>query len=202
MNARPNAVLSWFMAVVLGLGLITSCASSTMPSHDAAFARDMIAHHEQAVQMALSARDRSENGRFRLLSLDMALTQQAQVGMMMAWLDGAGESLAGDSPPMMGMGLSMGMASGEQLRQLEASKTTAAEVLFLQLMIRHHQGGVYMAEDILTTSNNPQVRRLAQTIIAGQRSEIDVMTELLTERQAKPLPVLERMDMGTTHSHR
>lgn len=61
-------------------------------------------------------------------------------------------------------------------------------------MIRHHQGGVFMAQEALRRTNRPEVVRLATAIVAGQQSEIDYMTDLLARRNAKPLPPLEPMN--------
>jgi uncharacterized protein (DUF305 family) len=47
-------------------------------------------------------------------------------------------------------------------------------------MIRHHQGGVMMAEGVINRSDNETVTRLAQTMVDGQQAEIDYMNELLT----------------------
>ena len=68
---------------------------------------------------------------------------------------------------------------------METLPLEQAEVTFLQLMIRHHEGGVMMAETVLQQSQRPEVRRLAQAIITGQKSEIAYMNDLLEERNAQ-----------------
>ncbi|MEV7968564.1 DUF305 domain-containing protein [Sphaerisporangium sp. NPDC088356] len=81
-----------------------------------------------------------------------------------------------------------GMASEEELKRLQAAKGKDAEVLFLQLMIRHHEGGVQMAKTLLKLSNRAEVRGMAQNIVDTQDSEIQYMTDLLKERGAHPYP--------------
>jgi uncharacterized protein (DUF305 family) len=61
------------------------------------------------------------------------------------------------------------------------------ETRFLQLMIRHHQGGVMMAEEALQETDRPEVVRLATAIVNAQQSEITAMEEMLNVRGA-PLP--------------
>jgi uncharacterized protein (DUF305 family) len=61
-------------------------------------------------------------------------------------------------------------------------------VLFLQLMIRHHEGGVQMAEGLLKLSTRAEVVSMAQKIVQGQSGEIKLMTELLKQRGAQPYP--------------
>ena len=55
-------------------------------SADVGFARDMIQHHGQAVELAELVRDRTDDPEMRTLALDISLTQQAQIGMFMGWL--------------------------------------------------------------------------------------------------------------------
>jgi uncharacterized protein (DUF305 family) len=82
-------------------------------------------------------------------------------------------------------GLMPGMATQEEMDQLGAAKGEAAEILFLQLMIRHHQGGVEMARYAVEHAEVAQVRDLAQTMVTAQTYEIDVMNDMLVERGAE-----------------
>jgi uncharacterized protein (DUF305 family) len=77
-----------------------------------------------------------------------------------------------------------GMASAQELAELEKLTGAEAEVLFLQLMIRHHQGGVEMAEGLLKLSDRTEVVRMARKIVDGQQAEIVLMTDLLARRGA------------------
>jgi uncharacterized protein (DUF305 family) len=81
-----------------------------------------------------------------------------------------------------------GMASRDEMAKIKAAKGKDAEILFLQLMIRHHEGGVEMAQGLLKLSDRPEVRELAQHIVDGQTAEISLMKELLAQRGAQPLP--------------
>ncbi|TDP94232.1 uncharacterized protein (DUF305 family) [Leucobacter luti] len=76
-----------------------------------------------------------------------------------------------------------GMASSEQLAELREATGPDADRLFLQLMIAHHEGGVEMAEAIVRRSSNRTVTDLANSMVAAQRSEIQLMQDLLAERQ-------------------
>ena len=158
------------------------------------FARDMMAHHGQAVEMALLLRERSADAELRQLTLDIMLGQQAQIGQMQGWLAVWGLPLAGAQPPMAGQAAMMGMATQQQVNALQTLPLTEAEVVFLQLMIRHHQGGVAMAEAALAQTQRPEVVRLATAIVQAQQGEITYMTQLLAKRGAKPLPPLAPME--------
>ena len=51
---------------------------------EAGFARDMSAHHAQAVEMSFIVRDRTSDPAVRMLAYDIINTQSAQIGMMTA----------------------------------------------------------------------------------------------------------------------
>ncbi|WP_377272192.1 DUF305 domain-containing protein [Peterkaempfera sp. SMS 1(5)a] len=176
-------------------------ASVSAPADDspeAGFARDMSVHHQQAVNMSFIVRDRTKDPEVRLLAFDIINTQANQRGMMSGWLDQWGLDQTSSAKPMawMGMGddyqahdgsLMPGMATNTQLDQLRKAGGKAAEVLYLQLMIEHHKGGVHMAQGYVAMSHNAVEKRLAETMVAGQTSEIKLMTDMLKARGAKPL---------------
>ena len=80
-----------------------------------------------------------------------------------------------------------GMASDEEMRRLRDARGAEAEVLFLQLMIRHHEGGVVMARALEGLTRRDEVLGLARSIDSTQRAEIAEMTEMLGKRSARPL---------------
>jgi uncharacterized protein (DUF305 family) len=82
------------------------------------------------------------------------------------------------------------MATDEELQQLRDAHGVAAEILFLQLMIRHHEGGILMARALTMLSTRHEVVTMAKSIIAGQQVEIDRMKEMLAAHGARPLPSL------------
>ncbi|MCX4701345.1 DUF305 domain-containing protein [Streptomyces sp. NBC_01352] len=174
--------------------------SSTVPaadSADAGFARDMAVHHQQAVEMSYIVRDRTDDEDVRRLAYDIAQTQANQRGMMLGWLDLWGLPKVSADPPMtwMGMGgmasgkdgaLMPGMATNTELKKLGTLNGKQAEVFYLQLMTDHHKGGVHMAEGCVDRCTVGVEKRLAQGMVNAQESEMDLMTDLLEERGAKP----------------
>lgn len=184
-------------ALLLSLALIFW--ATRLPAEGSAevrFARDMIAHHEQAVEMALIIRDRATDETVRILANDIILTQQNQAGRMAGWLEVWGRPFAGLEPPMGGMREMMGMAPQSAINALATLPVAEAETSFLQLMVTHHEGGVMMAEATLKSRVRPEVERLAESIVVGQAQEIDLMRQLLEARGAKLPPPLM-----TTHDH-
>jgi uncharacterized protein (DUF305 family) len=156
-------------------------------SADIGFARDMITHHAQAVDMATMLRDRTDDPEIRQLALDIMLTQQAQIGQMQGWLAAWNHPAASTDPAMAWMDMPVvgpmpGMAVPEELNRLRSMEGLDAEALFLQLMIPHHLGGVMMAEAALDRAEQPIVQALAQSIVDAQTSEIALMQAMLEKR--------------------
>ena len=199
-SATPAARWLWpaVAAVMLAaaLGLTALWWLGRPPAEDdpaVTFARDMIAHHTQAVQLALIVRDRSQDPDIRQMALDVILTQQAQIGQMQGWLAVWGVPFAGREPPMSthtGHGSemlpNMGMASAADVETLRTLPIPEAEIKFLQLMIPHHQGGVTMAEAALEQTTRPEVVQLADSIVVSQAKEIAAMQAMLQARGATP----------------
>ena len=195
------------LVVVAGLaaGLLLGPWLST-PADDSAeagFARDMATHHAQAVEMAFVVRDASTTGELRTLASDIIVTQSTQRGIFMGWLQQWGLPQASARPRMAWMPghthvtagaegpvLMHGMASEAELGQLREASGVAAETLFLQLMIRHHEGGVIMARAVTALSRRPEVVQMAKSVEEGQQVEIARMKQLLAERGAQPLASL------------
>jgi len=180
-------------------------AAPAAGSVDVGFAHDMSVHHEQAVQMAALAYDRSDDPAVRSLAFDVLTTQQGQIGIMSGWLDAWGVPWTTTGPRMawMGMpteGLMPGMATADQLDALRAADGAAADVLFLQLMIPHHLGGVAMATEAAVHAGQASVRQLATAIAESQTSEIAYMNELLVAKGAAPIDALPAGDGGPQHT--
>lgn len=200
------------LALATAATLVAGCSRSpTDQSAEAGFARDMATHHAQAVDMAFMVREVSHDDRLRTLAYDIIATQATQRGMFMGWLQqwglaqtAAGPRMAwmadaGSSAPGHAMAdmkvsgdlpLMAGMASEAELERLRQASGPDAEVLFLQLMIRHHEGGVLMARALVARSTRDEVVTMARSIDSGQMGEIGLMKAMLDERGAHPLPSL------------
>lgn len=202
------AVLAAAVALCLGVPALLVGSSSasgstvaTAPATDspeAGFARDMATHHQQAIDMSFIVRDRTTDPEVRNLAFDIINTQANQRGMLMGWLAQWGLSQSSSAAPMawMHMGgtyqahdgsLMPGMATNADLDRLRGLSGRDAEVFYLQLMVQHHTGGVEMAQGYVDLARNPAEKRLAQSMVDSQRSEIQLMTGMLAARGAKPL---------------
>jgi uncharacterized protein (DUF305 family) len=192
-------------------GLLVGIPGSTAPavpatdSVDVGFSQDMTVHHQQAVTMGSWARDHTTDPIVHQLAADIEATQTAQIGRMQGWLElwnapslPVGGHMAWMSEPSHthtpaapagGVASMPGMANEEELAALRAATGPELDVLFLQLMLRHHQGGAGMAEYTAERAGLPQVRNLATQMLRSQSTESDYMRQLLAERGGQPLPL-------------
>src|ERR687894_2670941 len=166
---------------------VASIGAPSDSSPEAGFARDMMVHHAQAVEMAEIVRDKTGSEEIRTLAADIALTQQAQIGQMQGWLQVWDLRPTGTEPAMSWMGephegRMPGMASPEEINDLQQASPEEAEVLFLQLMVPHHEAAVPMAQAVLEETDRKEVERLAGSIVASQQAEIELMRGLLQRR--------------------
>lgn len=72
------------------------------------------------------------------------------------------------------------------------------DLRFIDGMTVHHEGGVIMAEAALNHSQRPEIRQLAETIIAAQQAEIAQMQEWRAAwyPDAPTVPMMHHADMG------
>ena len=180
-------------------------------SVDVGFAQDMRMHHLQAVTMAGVERDRTSDLTLRGIAFDIESTQLSQASEMAGWLtvwvqpslpaagaghmqwmseggthshsNGAGGQTTGSVQRM------PGMATTDELNKLRKLSGAELDVYFLQLMLRHHEGGTEMAEYAAQHAAKGYVRNLADKIVKSQTSESNLMKSMLAQRGAKPLPL-------------
>jgi len=147
---------------------------------DVAFAQSMIPHHEQAVQMADLALENGAGDQVTRLATQIKAAQDPEIEAMRGWLKawGADEGMAGMDHSGTGGGMP-GMMSDADLRTLAAAKGAGFDQMWLTMMIAHHQGALTMANQVLATTTDPNVKTLAEAVVNGQTSEIDTMKGLL-----------------------
>lgn len=144
---------------------------------DVAFARDMIPHHRQAVEMAALAPDRSENPTVLDLAARIEAAQDPEIAQMAGWLETWGHAEGPDEMESMAHEMA-GMMGGADMDALEAARGVEFDHLFAEMMIEHHEGAIEMAETLLDDGSDPVVRQLAESIIAAQGAEITEMRSL------------------------
>lgn len=146
-------------------------------SADFSYARMMIEHHTQAVEMTALVPDRAESSRLKRLAERISAAQGPEIEAMRGWLKnhdgGERDARTGHDHAAM-----PGMATQAQLEKLRAAKGEAFDELFLKLMITHHDGAIAMATDVLAQGNNIQIGEMADDVISQQTVEITKMRDM------------------------
>ncbi|WP_245562554.1 DUF305 domain-containing protein, partial [Nocardia araoensis] len=157
---------------------------SVLTEVEIGFVQDMTTHHEQALLM-VQRLDRSVDPAVTRLAEQLDRTQRLEIGTMLGWLrlaDAPPSSAhpmawmhGGDASPHHHQAavaqttpVMPGMASTAELDNLAAARGPNAEILFLQLMFRHHQGGIAMASTADGLLRSGPVKQIARSMIHGQ----------------------------------
>lgn len=142
---------------------------------DVAFAQGMIPHHSQAIEMATLALDRSTNPAVVDLATRIQAAQDPEIEQMRDWLDRRGEAPMPEEMDGMDHSSMTGMMTDAEMTALSGAAGPDFDALFVDLMVRHHEGAITMAENVLHEGSDPAIRALAEAIIAAQAGEIAEM---------------------------
>ncbi len=172
------------LAFLVGaLGYFIGVRTTERPSNtvDVGFLRDMSDHHDQAVRMAQSELANGSDSVAKGFAMEIIMFQRQELGRIQNFQDERGVSYAEyslDRETMEWMGMSTplksmpGMATEEQLKQLDAAKGVDADKLFLTLMQTHHTGGAHMADYEAKNGADPKIREMAERMARNQRIEV------------------------------
>jgi uncharacterized protein (DUF305 family) len=190
------ASASPFMAKAQATPAVGGSAMSR-PSYtpaDVRFMQGMIAHHAQALAMTALLSERTTRADMHLLAQRIDVSQKDEIALMKHWLERRNQvvpdvDLAHAHHDMSSHSMP-GMLTPEQLADLAKANGSEFDRLFLQDMIRHHEGALVMVRDLLATNGAAQeseVFQFASDIEADQRAEIARMRALLAASPgAKP----------------
>ncbi|MEU6080167.1 DUF305 domain-containing protein [Streptomyces sp. NPDC047108] len=164
---------------------------------DVAFARQMIPHHQQALDMARLAERRASAPEIGKLAGQIEDAQGPEIATLRSWLkawgkpaspaaggsehgdsghgnNGRGDSAESEHGAMRhgdGSGAS-GMMSADEMARLEKAEGRAFDREFARLMIRHHEGAVAMARDEQRSGRHAKAKSLAAAVVTGQSAEV------------------------------
>lgn len=162
---------------------------------DIEFMSGMIPHHAQAVIMAGWAPSRGARKDVAVLCERIVVGQGDEIAMMQQWLRDRGQPVpdAKSTRHKMKMSNGMehemlmpGMMTDEQMAALEKARGPEFDRLFLEGMIRHHQGAIDMVDVLFKSHGAAQdevIFRFASDVYADQSTEIARMTKMLGDKQ-------------------
>ena len=149
---------------------------------DLRFIDAMTPHHQGAVEMAKEAQQKSKRPEIKKLADNIIKSQNQEITQMKQWRQ-AWYPKAGDKPMAYNsqMGHMMEMSSDQMKTMMMSQDLGAADaefdLHFINAMIPHHEGAVTMAQDALSKSKRPEIKKLAQEIVKAQDIEIKQMQQ-------------------------
>ena len=157
---------------------------------DVYFMSGMIPHHAQAVLIASWAPTHGAGQSVRLLCERIVVGQRDEIALMQTWLRDRGQPVPDANATHLRMKmdgaehdmLMPGMLNADELARLDAARGTEFDRLFLQAMIRHHEGAISMVDRLFGSQGAGQdevVFRFASDVYADQTTEIDRMQKML-----------------------
>lgn len=205
------ALLAIGFAAGFALSEATMSPQAKPPSPiDVGFCQDMSVHHAQAVEMATAEVTGGADPAVKNLAFDILTTQQNQIGRMQGWLTQWGQPLlpangymgwmatspashhpaapAATSGPDGPVAVMPGMATSAELARLRNAAPAERDVLFLELMLRHHRGGTGMLALAADKAEAPYVRDLARQMLNAQNAEIMAIEQLLRQKNPPMRP--------------
>ena len=165
-------------SIILNQDEATNIANSSYTKADVNFLQGMIVHHDQAVLMSRLAEDRTNNKTIIDLAKRIESSQIDEINFMQSWLKDRNENASYDHQNHHMHMKMMGMASEKQLKDLENSKSTKFDRLFLSLMIAHHDGALEMVKDLKKypgSAYDPILNEFVSDLVNDQGVEIERM---------------------------
>ena len=153
-----------------------------------AFVQMMVPHHRQALEMAALAPERAASPQVLALARRIDAAQAPEIWLMSQWLAAEGVDVPqpGDDPGQWDHGAHghagmAGLLSPEEMAALIRAEGGDFDRLFLEGMIRHHDGAVQMATEAMPESTDARVLELMEEVATGQLAEIARMRRLLEQ---------------------
>ena len=143
----------------------------------------MIGHHAQALELSALVYKNSTNDDMKLLAKRIEVSQLDEISMMKEWLKARGEALPDEHAHHAGdHALMPGMLTQAEMQRLAAAKGVEFDRLFLQGMIKHHQGAITMVKELFASpaaGQDAEIFAFASDVDADQSMEIDRMAAML-----------------------
>jgi len=174
---------------ILDPEMASNIAGSSYVQADIDFLNGMIVHHNQAIFMSKLADKRTNNKTIIDLADRIDVTQEDEINFMESWLK-TREDMMSNMGHDYNMHMKMsGMATPKQLKDLENSKSTDFDRLFLQLMIAHHDGALEMVDELKKfpgSANDPILNEFVSDLVNDQSVEIERMNKIAVSLSDDP----------------
>jgi uncharacterized protein (DUF305 family) len=159
-------------------GSSTASAAGEFNDADVTFTQGMIPHHEQAIEMSELALDpkAAASVKTKDVATRIKQAQDPEITTMRGWLRAWRKSEMADY--MAGHDMA-GMMSTAEMTALAKLTGTQFDRSWAEMMIKHHQGAIEMANTVKKSGKNADVRKVADQIAAAQTAEITELQSMI-----------------------
>jgi uncharacterized protein (DUF305 family) len=148
--------------------------------------QSMIGHHAQALEMTALLPSRTAREDLNLLARRIEVSQADEIAMMQRWLSARGQALPDPhAHHSAGAPLMPGMLTPNEMSRLAGAEGSDFDRIFLESMIRHHEGALVMVEELFSNpgaGQESEIFAFASDVESDQRAEIARMVALLPVR--------------------
>lgn len=160
-NAKPQPDMH-------GQHTMSSSPNVETAPYDLQFLDTMSAHHQSAMHMAQLVKERSAHDELKQMAKKMIDDQDKDIQQLQdwkkQWYAGKGDAVNMKMPGMESM-------KGMSMSKLAASKGAQFDAMFLEMMPKHHAGGIKMAKDALKKAKHQEIKDFSQKTIDTQNEE-------------------------------
>ncbi len=177
----PAAVSPAAPAPATQVPAATAATGAAFNDADVAFAQGMIPHHAEAIEMADIALDSTVGAsqKVRDLATRIKSGQDPEIQLMTGWLTAWGQPMQANMGTGHDISSMDGMMSAAEMDTLGTMTAADFDKMWMEMMIRHHEGAIAMAQTVKAAGLSPDVLGLADRVIAAQQAEIVEMQSLL-----------------------
>ena len=177
-----RAALTWFVAVglALNIGLATTmplladapAPEQSIANYEVRFMQEMIDHHALAVMMAEVCLEKAVHEELRAMCEQIIAVQLQEIETMQSWLqEWYGITYEPEIKP----------GDMQQVEKLESTSGAEFEIMFMEMMIKHHTKAIKRATTCTERAYHPDLVNLCEGIIQAQQAEIAQMQAWLCE---------------------
>jgi uncharacterized protein (DUF305 family) len=146
---------------------------------DAMFVPMMIKHHQHGIEMARVEEERGSSASVKALAAKIRQSQEKELAELKAHAEHAAKGTSGHAEH----DKMMEQHSQSMMTKLKSASGAALDHAFLEQMAKHHEGAIAMTEG--AKLQDPELKKLAQKMVTGQRQELAELKKQLSAHAPK-----------------
>lgn len=151
----------------------TETSATPTAQYDLQFIDSLTRHHQMAIDMATMAAPKFEHQPLKDAAKTTVDDQTKEIAQLRQWRDQWYPGAA----PAENMQLPGMSSTSMDMSHMQSMTGHALDMMFIDMMIPHHEGGLAMGQDALAKAEHPEIKELAQKMVEKQKKEIDQMQQ-------------------------